>query len=285
MDIKTKFLCCIRGRQASRLLGMKKSNPEKSFKELVDLVKTLRSDRGCPWDKSQTQKSLVQYAVEEAFELAEAIESENQNSIKEELGDFLFQVILQAQVAEDEGKFNLEEVITMLNQKMIRRHPHVFASEGSKSIEQIWEKWEEIKNQEKQSDQIFSYPKNLPALIAANKIGVKTTRYAFDWQSATEVRSKVSEELSELEEAIATKNMDEIENELGDLLFVIAQWARHLNIDPEQALRKCNRRFQKRFSTMMTLSQMEKPDFARLSPTEKEALWEKAKKYLKSKEL
>lgn len=276
--------------------SMDQSNNNKSllqaFQTLVEIVATLRGPQGCPWDKEQNQKTLVPYVLEEAFELAEAIESEDQNSIKEELGDYLFQVILQAQVAQDEAKFELVDVITSLSQKMVDRHPHVFAEDGAKNIDEVWRNWEKIKAQEKskstsdtdsetrQEKPIFSYPKNLPALLASFKIGNKTKRLKFDWNNPNQVFEKVSEELSEVKEELNKENLNlkALEHEIGDLLFSTAQLARHLNLDPEACLREANRRFERRFTHVLKLSKLCLEDFPEMSQEEKEKLWEKSKK-------
>jgi MazG family protein len=266
-----------------------KTKAIQEFEKLIEIIDQLRGPDGCPWDKEQDQKSLVQYAIEESFELAEAIETQDQVAVKDELGDFLFQVVLQAKVAQDNSLFDLSEVIQNLNEKMIRRHPHVFNKEGTKSISEIWDKWEKIKTAEKSqnpnaSKKIFNYPKSLPALQAANKIGVKTERYRFDWPNVERVFEKLDEEITELKEALPSKDLHHIEHEIGDVLFVVCQIARHLKIDPEQALRGCNRRFERRFSKTLQLSQMQLEDFVKLPEEKKEAFYIEAKKILKDSE-
>lgn len=273
------------------------------FQTLVEIVARLRGPDGCPQDKKQTQKTLTQYAIEEAFELVEAIEKNDHQEIKEELGDFLFQVILQAQVAQDEGQFTLLEVIETLNEKMVRRHPHVFGDAGSRYIQEVWKNWEQIKAKEKQDKQdkqaksnsnssstlsekpVFSYPVAMPALQAAQKIGGKTKRLKFDWQTPEQVFAKVEEEIKELQAEVFTASRDpeKLENEIGDVLFSVAQLARHLNLEPEQCLRKANRRFESRFMEVLKLSGVSIEKFPDLSDDEKEKLWAQAKKNLESK--
>ncbi|MFN7729384.1 MAG: nucleoside triphosphate pyrophosphohydrolase, partial [Bdellovibrio sp.] len=211
------------------------------FETLVEIVAQLRGPAGCPWDKEQTQSSLTQYAIEEAHELAEAIETGRQQDVLEELGDFLFQVILQAQVAKDEGHFTLEQVIAQLNEKMVRRHPHVFSDMTLGSTAEVWENWEKIKAAEKSNLKsqaqspaaaLFNYPKNLPALLAAIKIGRKTETWKFDWQTPEQVLEKVEEEFHETAEALEefrqnlkgpivsqAPGREHLEHEIGDLLF------------------------------------------------------------------
>lgn len=254
------------------------------FKTLVEVVAQLRGPQGCPWDKEQNQRTLAPYAIEEAFELAEAIEKADSREIREELGDFLFQVVLQAQVALDEGQFSLSEVISGLNEKMIRRHPHVFSDVKADTTQEVWKNWDKLKaaeNKEKPKP-VFSYPKNLPALQAAAKIGGKTKRLQFDWQKPSEVFEKVQEEISELsvELAKASPRPQDLEHEIGDVLFSVAQLARHLNLEPEQCLRSANRRFEERFLKVLELSGVSPEEFTRLSSEHKEDLWRQAKAIL-----
>lgn len=252
------------------------------FQTLVEVVARLRGPNGCPWDKAQNQKSLTQYAIEEAYELVEAIESGDSEEIKEELGDYLFQAILQAQVAEDEKQFDLESVLETINHKLIERHPHVFSDTQVDGITDVWKNWEQIKKNEAERKgkvkKIFNYPSSLPALQASHKIGVKTESYKFDWETPDQVLAKVDEEYLELKEALRGKKSQEIENELGDFLFSIAQLARHLGFESEQALRQCNRRFEKRFEYMLKHSGLKKEEFSQLDSNQKEELWKVAKK-------
>lgn len=264
---------------------IQKNEALNEFKRLVEIVAALRAPDGCPWDKEQTQKTLTHYILEEAFELVEAIEGGKQELIQEELGDYLFQVILQAQVAQDEKLFELKDVIKILNEKMVRRHPHVFGNVKMQTSEEVWKKWETLKAQENaQPKPVFSYPRNMPSLSAALKIGHKTEGYQFDWQNAREVLAKLKEEIAELEEVMDQKEAtQEHLHEIGDVLFSAAQIARHLKIDPEQSLREANRRFEKRFLKVLELAgNPNKENFAKLSLEEKESLWSKAKTLLKT---
>jgi tetrapyrrole methylase family protein/MazG family protein len=259
-----------------------KSDLLQSFKSLVEVVEQLRGPEGCPWDKEQSQKSLTPYILEEAFELVEAIESSRQDLIQEELGDYLFQVVLQAQVASDEKYFDLRQVIEGLVKKMIYRHPHVFQKTEEKSIEQVWQNWEKLKQKEKANSPqpLFNYPKNLPALLAAQKIGGKTARLRFDWPHPDQVLAKVKEEIGELEEEMKKPKIESerLEHELGDLLFSVAQLSRHLNIDPEASLRSANRRFAQRLNEVIKKSGLPMEDFQNLSEEVKEKLWQEVKK-------
>jgi len=246
---------------------------------LKQIIQDLFGPNGCPWDQSQTHESLVRYALEEVSELAEAIDTKCQNSIKEELGDLLLQVYLHSEIAKIRGSFTLNDVYESISSKMIRRHPHVFKNESVKNIDEVWENWEKIKSKEKatKSTASFNIPKSLSPLIQAHKIGDKTQKFNFDWQQPNEVLEKIKEEFSEFQEALIENNQDHIIHELGDLLFSIAQMARHLGFDSEMALRKTNQRFEKRFFKMLEISNCTEFEFKKLRSSEKENLWQKVK--------
>lgn len=254
---------------------------------LLDIVASLRGPDGCPWDKEQTHLSLTQYAIEESFELVEAIELQIDTKIKEELGDVLFQIVLHAQLASERGAFDFSDIVETLNEKMIRRHPHVFASAQVKTTEDVQRSWEEIKLAEKSlekppaAENILNVPSKMPALQRAYKIGKRTEKLQFDWDNSEQVWKKVQEEYLELREALDEKSIDEIEHEMGDVLFSLAQMSRHLGLEPEQVLRKANRRFEARFSKMKEFVSADNMDFNKLTTGDKESYWQKAKKALK----
>lgn len=251
----------------------------KDFRSLLEVVKALRGPDGCPWDKEQTHKSLTRFALEEAFELAEAIDQDDQSEMIAELGDLLLQVVLHSEIARQENRFNIEDVIESISSKMVRRHPHVFGNVEVKDSKEVLHNWNLIKAGEKQKPlDRFDVPEALPALIRSHKIGEKTQRARFDWSEAKEVMAKVKEELSEVEQALQVGQKDQIQHEIGDLLFSVAQLARHLDCDPEQALRQCNRRFERRFFKMHELAKQQGRVFSDLKPEEKESLWTQAKK-------
>ena len=264
------------------------------IESLVEIVRSLRAPGGCPWDQEQTHESLTQYAIEETHELVEALELsplvENKDQkIKEELGDVLFQVILHTQLASERGAFSLEDVIAGISEKLVRRHPHVFADVKVADSAEVVRNWEEIKKAEaaKKSDGPAAFSLNvppLPALQRAYKIGKRTEKLQFDWDNADGVMLKVEEEFAELREALEEGSEKEINHELGDVLFSLAQLGRHLNMDPEQVLRKANTRFETRFSKMIDLAGAENKDWHSLTLQEKESFWLKAKKLLKSAE-
>lgn len=265
--------------QAPRILN--------EFSSLMQIVKDLRGPDGCPWDKEQTHESLAPFAIEEIFEMIDALESKNDPHLKEELGDVLFQVALHCQLAQERGAFHYSEVLQTLNEKLVRRHPHVFSNTQVKNIDEVWANWEKIKKVEKAQKQtspkVFDFPAHLPALQRSHKIGVKSQKLNFDWQTASAVYEKVMEELNELKEEIQKspsqpeKNHERIQEEFGDLLFSLAQWARHLNFEPEQALRMANKKFELRFEKMMNLVQVRNLDWNTLPDSEKEKLWQEIK--------
>ena len=243
-----------------------------SFQQLLDIVKKLRGPNGCPWDKEQTHESLTPFAIEEAYELEEAILNNDQENLKEELGDLLFQTILHCEIADQEGRFDIDDVINILNHKMTSRHPHVFSDTKAETSDEVLKNWEAIKALEKPKD-VFDIPTTFPALLRAHKIGKRTKRLDFDWDNPQQVIEKVKEELQELEEAIKKQDSSNIEEEMGDLLFTTAQLSRHLKLDSEKTLRLSNEKFVKRFKAMIK----EDPNFEQLNRSEKEQLWNKIK--------
>lgn len=279
------------------------------IESLVEIVARLRGPNGCPWDKEQTHESLTQYAIEETHELVEALEStthaNKDHKIREELGDVLFQVILHAQLASERGAFDLNDVIAGVSEKLIRRHPHVFGDAKVADAAEVVSKWEEIKKKEKElerqaqnnpspaSSQISSQVSSqtpaqnalnvppMPALQRAYKIGKRTEKLKFDWDNAADAMVKVEEELGELREALDSDVMAEIEYELGDVLFSLSQLSRHLKLDPEQVLRKGNRRFERRFHKMLEIAAHEGVDWNALDLEGKDIYWRKAKEFFK----
>lgn len=261
----------------------------RQLSSLVEIVAQLRGPEGCPWDKEQTHESLTQYAIEETHELVEAIEHPDQaqrdKKMQEELGDVLFQVILHSQLAAERGAFNLEDVIAGISEKLIRRHPHVFAGVAVADSQEVIRNWEKIKNAEKgTSSEASPYTLNvppLPALQKAHKIGKRTEKLKFDWENTDGVMVKVEEEWAELREALDAESDAEIEHELGDVLFSLAQLSRHLEMEPEQVLRKANQRFEDRFNKMIEITTADGKDWGPLTVEDKEVYWQKAKALLK----
>lgn len=253
------------------------------IESLIQIVQDLRGPEGCPWDKEQTHTSLTPYAIEEVFEMVEAIESGDDNHACEELGDVLFQVILHATIAEERGAYNIQDVIQSISSKIVRRHPHVFSDVKVKDSNDVIKNWDEIKKLEKhnkpEKKDFFNIPKGLPALQASTKIGEKTERYKFDWSATEDVLKQLKSEIQELEDAMKNQNLSEIQHEIGDVLFSAAQVARHLKTEPETDLRIANKRFIQRFEKMLENKTIEQ--FTALSSNEKENLWKMAKASLK----
>jgi tetrapyrrole methylase family protein/MazG family protein len=256
----------------------------RNLQSLVQIVASLRGPGGCPWDQEQTHETLARYAVEEAHELAEALESKQDEWMKEELGDVLFQVILHAQLAQERKAFDLNDVIEALASKLVRRHPHVFSDQQVSGKDEVIANWEVLKKQEKAATDPFfdlNVPAGLPALQRAAKIGFRTEKLKFDWENAEQVREKVREEFAELEEALDLESDEEIRHELGDVFFSLAQLARHLDLDPEQIGREANRRFEGRFRVMMQLRDEKSLVWEAMTLEDKEHLWQEAKKKIK----
>jgi tetrapyrrole methylase family protein/MazG family protein len=233
---------------------MQLKNTEKLFKELVDIIAKLRSEDGCPWDREQTHETLKTGIIEEAYEVVETIDEKDDEKLEEELGDLLMQVVLNAQIAKDEGKFDIIGVIQKINEKLIRRHPHVFGDLDVKDSEEIMKNWDRIKSEERTSKDQNSFldgiPINLPALIQARKVQSRASRVGFDWYKAEDVLKKVEEEVGELKEGINNSDQESIKEEIGDILFSIVNLSRFLNVEPEDALRKTTAKFIRRFKQM-----------------------------------
>ncbi|PSB32223.1 nucleoside triphosphate pyrophosphohydrolase [Chlorogloea sp. CCALA 695] len=255
-----------------------------ALQQLIDIVAKLRSpDGGCPWDLAQTQQTLTPYVIEEAYEVVEAIASGNQKEVAEELGDLLLQVILQAQIATEENKFSLKEVVEGISQKLIRRHPHVFSNVEATSIEQIKQNWEQIKAEEKGestakasqlSSKLSSYTRTFPPLLAGMKISQKAALAGFEWENVEGVWAKFDEELGEFKHAIANESIERQQAELGDLLFVLINLARWYKIDPSVALQGTNQRFIQRLSHVGTLAGRPLTDY---TLEQLETMWQQAK--------
>jgi tetrapyrrole methylase family protein/MazG family protein len=250
------------------------------FEQLIAIMKRLRGPGGCPWDAEQTHESLTRYLLEETYEVIEAIDAKTPEHIKEELGDLLLQPVFHAAIAEEAGTFTMNDIITTLCDKLVRRHPHVFGDlQIADSAAQI-ENWEQIKKTEKGTERasaLSGVPPHLPALLKAQKITEKASRVGFDWEHVDQVMAKVLEELHEFEEAMAAGDNEHMEAELGDLLFAIVNLGRFLSINPEEALRKTITRFQSRFQYVED-SLHDRGQQMNVTPlAEMDRLWEEAK--------
>jgi len=251
------------------------------LQKLIDIVKTLRAPNGCPWDKEQTLNSLTPYIIEEAYELTEAMSEENFDNLKEELGDVLLHVIMISNIAEEKGQFTFSDVAHQESNKMIYRHPHVFGDKKVNSVDDVWKNWEALKKKEKKSTTTMaSIPKDLPALMQAEKIQKRAAREGFDWKSIDGPMQKIEEEIDEMKEVIThyKSNPEKLTEEAGDLLFSITNLLRKLKVNPEEALRKCNHKFMDRFTQMEVLAKKENKIFSNLSLKDQESYWHKIKK-------
>jgi XTP/dITP diphosphohydrolase len=260
-----------------------------ALQHLIKVVAKLRSPQGCPWDLAQTPQTLIPYIIEEAYETVNAIRSGDKDAIAEELGDLLLQVVLIAQIASESGQFSLAEVAQGLAQKLIRRHPHVFADVEVKNVEEIRQNWEEIKAVEKgespEKQQLLSsklsrYARTLPPLTAGMKISQKAAAAGFEWDNIQGVWAKFYEELGEFKQAIARETKQEQQAELGDLLFATLQLARWYNLDPSEALQGTNERFVQRLIQMEAAADRPLEDY---TLDELEQLWQQAKAKLADK--
>jgi tetrapyrrole methylase family protein/MazG family protein len=256
-----------------------------NFDRLVEIMSRLRGPDGCPWDRDQTHESLKPYLIEEAYELLEAIDTKNDQDIRDELGDVLLQVVFHAQLAREKSRFTIEDVAEAISEKLIRRHPHIFGDTEVDDADHVVRNWEAIKSQEKkekgETDSVLgSIPLALPALQRARRIQQRASKVGFDWEKVGEVADKVKEEMDEFLEAHANGNADHAEEELGDLLFALVNLSRFMDICPEEALRKTMTKFQSRFEYIEAeLAKQDKhPRTASLE--EMDLLWEKAKKAL-----
>lgn len=248
----------------------------KSFSSLVKIVGRLRGPNGCPWDKEQTHKSLRETFIQECYEVIEALDEGNDEKLREELGDLLLHIVLQARIAEEAGEFQISDVIHDINKKLVHRHPHVFGDQKVTDVDEIIQNWETLKRDEKGADEsiIAGVPKSLPALSYSQEIQHRVAQVGFDWKNDAGVIDKLSEEVSEL---IQADNIESKNEEFGDLLFTLANIARRQGVTLEVALREANRKFSRRFKVMEELCRKRNIKFSDLSFAEQNLLWEEAK--------
>ncbi|MGY8986562.1 MAG: nucleoside triphosphate pyrophosphohydrolase [Sphingomonadales bacterium] len=272
---------------------------EKKLQKLLDIINKLRDPiNGCPWDREQSFKTIIPYTIEEAYEVAQAISDKNYSSLKDELGDLLFQVVFHSQIAKEKGLFEFEDVLVSISDKMIRRHPHVFGNKVFKNIKEqtlAWEAQKELERKtnaqkdEKSESFLDDIPISLPALSRAVKLQKRAARVGFDWPETSHVIDKMNEEILELSEALNTREKvkgtddENIREEFGDLLFVCANLARHLKVDPEYALMLANEKFTRRFQYIEWKSLEEGKNIEDRSLDEMEFLWNEAKSCEKTK--
>lgn len=253
------------------------------IQRLLDIMARLRDpDGGCPWDREQDFASIAPYTIEEAYEVAEAIARQDEEELRDELGDLLFQVVFHARMAEERGWFGFDDVVEAICDKMIRRHPHVFADAEVADAREQTETWEAMKAHErarKQQDSsvLAGVSLALPGLTRARKLQARAARIGFDWPEQSGVLAKVHEELREVEQALESGTTEAIEEELGDLLFAVVNLARHREVDPEASVRAANSKFMRRFQRMEQWAQESGNDLSGLDLEAMDVLWEKAK--------
>lgn len=253
------------------------------FLRLIEIVRKLRSPEGCPWDREQNLYSIKNDFLEEAYELVDALDNKDIPNIREELGDVIFHVVFHSVMAEEEGKFNISEVLDEVSEKLVRRHPHVFGELTLNNSGEVVEKWEEIKAEEKkdkpQKSILDSVPASLPALQKCLKMQKKVKKVGFDWNNLSDCMDKVDEEYGEFKEAIESGDKKEIEHELGDVFFTLVNLSRFLKIDPDEALRKANNRFTYRFGYIEERLNESGSSLEEATLDEMEELWQEAKKF------
>lgn len=247
------------------------------FEKLIGIMQRLRAPDGCPWDREQTYKDIASHTLEETHEVLEAIDRGDIEALREELGDLLLQIIFYAQIATEEEKFSITDVIETVSKKLIHRHPHVFGDTKVKNSKQVVERWEKLKLEEGKKSILGGVPKSLPALLKAYRVGEKASRVGFDWKNTEGILNKLEEEARELHEARSSRNHTEIENEYGDFLFTLANIGRFIKTDPETALRKATDKFIARFKRMEDEIARTGKDMQSLTDKEWDELWEKAK--------
>jgi tetrapyrrole methylase family protein / MazG family protein len=267
---------------------IKKDADKYTLDDLIGIMARLRSDEGCPWDREQDHDSLRSFLIEEAYEVLEAIENQDPEAHREELGDVLFQIVFQARVAEELGQFDLSDVIDVIARKIRRRHPHVFGTETARTSGEVVAAWERIKGEEKrlaagnnEISVLDGVPSSLPALLAAHRLSERAARVGFDWTDPLQVIDKVFEEITELKQALDREgDKEHVAWEIGDLLFALVNLSRHLNTCAEDLLRETNQRFSSRFRLVEKMAREREIDMGSADIDTLEALWQEAKKIL-----
>lgn len=254
---------------------MNMKEKEKAFIRLVEIMDKLREE--CPWDKKQTISSLRYLTIEEVYELSDAILDEDFEEIKKELGDLLLHIVFYSRIASEKNKFDISDVLNTISDKLIHRHPHIYGNIKVKDEKDVKENWEKLKLKEGKNSVLEGVPKSLPAVVKAYRIQEKVRGIGFDWQNKEQVWDKVLEEIQELKDEEISKS-ERIEDEFGDLLFALINYSRFININPEDALEKTNKRFIKRFQILESMVKNQEKEFSDLSFEEMNLFWEKAKK-------
>jgi MazG family protein len=249
------------------------------FARLVEIMARLRAPGGCPWDREQSFDTIKPYLLEEAYEVMDAIDARDWDGLAEELGDLLLQPVFFAQMAAEEGKFDIAQSLHAINAKLVRRHPHVFGAGDARTADDVKRRWDEIKAEEKVRPKglLAGVSRSTPALVEAQQIASRAAGAGFDWPNVEQVVEKLHEELAELDAARHAGSADEIEGEIGDLLFVLVNVARFLKVDPEQALRKTNAKFRRRFAHVEAGLEERGKTLDETNVDEMESLWQEAK--------
>lgn len=253
------------------------------FDTLVNLMARLRAPEGCPWDREQTFDTIRKYTLEETYEVLDAIDRRAWDDLRDELGDLLLQAVFYAQMASEENRFTIADSLDAINQKLVRRHPHIFGGETARTGDQVLKRWDEIKATEKTEKAgtpqglLDGVPRAMPALVEAQQISSRAAGVGFDWNNAEEVLDKLREELAELSAARQAESADAMEDEIGDLFFVVVNLARFMKVDPEQALRRTNTKFRRRFSHIERRLAQQGKTVKGTPAGELEALWQEAK--------
>ena len=263
---------------------MNQETAGEKFQQLVAIMARLRAPGGCPWDRQQTFDSIKPFTLEETYEVLDAIDHRDWGELTQELGDLILQAVFYAQMASEQQLFRIEDALDAINQKLVRRHPHVFGEESARSADEVLSIWGRVKDAEPKAERkrttglLGGVPRALPALVEAQQIASRAAGVGFDWENAEQVLDKLHEELAEFAQARRNAAQDELEDELGDLLFVLVNLARFVKVDPEQALRRTNAKFRARWSHIEARlsEQGRKPEDAKLD--EMEALWQEAKR-------
>ncbi len=252
----------------------------RTFDELVRLMTRLRGPEGCPWDRKQTLPDLKPYVIEEAYEVVDAIDRDERRALLEEVGDLLMEAVFIAEITREEGSFDIYDSVGAVHDKLVRRHPHVFGDVEADDAEQVLVNWEKLKNEERKAENksvLSGVPQALPALLKASRLTEKAARVGFDWRRTEDVFHKLDEEMAELREAVGKGERDATHDEVGDLLFTIANVARKLEINPEEALQSTNRKFMRRFEAMEAAVRERGKNLDELTLEEMDALWDAAK--------
>ena len=253
---------------------------KRTFDQLVQLMTTLRGAQGCPWDRKQTLQTLKPFVIEESYEVVDAIDRNDRDDLREELGDFLLQAVFIAELMREEGSFDIDDAITAIHDKLVRRHPHVFGEVEAATAEEVLVNWEKLKNEERKAENksvLAGVPQSLPALLRASRLTEKAAHVGFDWRRTEDVFDKNEEEIAEVREAIRSQDEKNVHDEIGDLLFTVANIARKLDVNAEEALQSANRKFMRRFESMERSVRQKGQNLDQLTLEEMDALWDAAK--------